>query len=243
MVSSIMISQQVTLQGKITNSFDVDGIHVLNETSKLNAVTNHIGEFKIAVTKGDTLLFSSVKYHLQQLLITEEIYNQKRMFVTLEEMINELKEVVLGNTLTGNLGYDISNINAEETFNFDDVGIPGFKGEPKEKIVPLAMAAFPTNVNLEALYKHTSGYYKTLRKKRKWTTENITVAQIIDYYGYLFFKDAYNLPQNRIYNFLLFCIETSSLQTDFKRQNFAGVLDIFKVKSELFLSRISNLKH
>ena len=238
-----MKSQQITLQGKITNSFDVEGIHVLNETSKLNAVTNHIGEFEIGVSIGDTLLFSSIKYHLQQLLITKEIYYQKRVFITLEEMINELEEVVLGNTLTRNLAYDISNINAEETFNFDDVGIPGFKGEPKEKIVPLAMAAFPTNVNLEALYKHVSGYYKTLRKKRKWTAENIAVAQIIDYYGYSFFEDAYNLPQNRVYNFLLFCIETSSLQSDFKRQNFAGVLDIFEVNSEEFLSRISTIEN
>ena len=243
MISKTMISQQITLQGKITNNYDVEGIHVLNETSKLNTVTNQIGEFEIGVSIGDTLLFSSVKYHLQNLLISEEIYNQKRVFITLEEMINKLDEVVVGNSLTGNLAYDISNINAEETFNFDDVGIPGFKGEPKEKIVPLVMAAFPTNVNLEALYKHASGYYKTLRKKRLWTVENITVAQIIDYYGYSFFKDAYGIPQNRVYNFLLFCVETGSLQSDFKKQNYAGVLDIFKVNSEEFLSRISNLKN
>jgi hypothetical protein len=214
-------AQYINLSGKITNDFDVEGIHVLNQTSKLNTVTNVNGEFLIGVKANDTLLFSSVKYMLQEIVITEEIHSQKILEIKLEELINELDEVLLGNTLTGNLAYDIKNIKTKKPIDFDDVGIPGFKGVPQEKIVPLAAAAFPVSVNIEALYKHISGYYKKLKIKRKWTSENTTVVGIINYYGLPFFEDAYGLPQNRVYDFMLFCLETSSIQSDFKLQNYA----------------------
>ncbi len=239
---NLVRSQQINLLGKITNDFDVEGIHILNKTSKFNTVTNENGEFSIRVQLLDTILFSSVKYELQELIITDEIYNQESIQIELSELVNELDEVLIGNTLTGNLATDLKNIKVDETFNFDDVGIPGFKGKPQEKIVPLAAAAFPLSVNIEALYKHIGGYYKKLRIKRKWTHENVTVAMIIDFYGLPFFKDAYNVPNNRVYDFLLFCIETTTLQSDFNRQNFAGVLEVFKIKSNLYVSRIESLK-
>ena len=239
LITSYVSSQQINLQGKITNDLDVEGIHVLNKSSKINTVTNTNGEFRIAVHVNDTLLFSSIKYWLKELVVTKEIYQQRTVEIALIDIINELDEVLVGNTLTGNLAYDIKNIKTEKEINFEDVGIPGFKGIPQERIVPIFAAAFPTNVNIEALYKHISGYYKSLRTKRKWTSENTMVAEIINYYGLPFFEDAYGLPQNRVYDFMLFCVETSSIQSDFKQKHYAGVLTIFQSKSEVYLSRIS----
>ena len=71
----------------------------------------------------------------------------------------------LGNTLSGDLLKDVGSINTNEDFNFDDVGIPGFKGKPQEKIPNLVgQVITPLSVDLEALYKHITGYYKTLKK-------------------------------------------------------------------------------
>tara|TARA_B100000809_G_scaffold266907_1_gene332813 strand:+ start:2285 stop:3055 length:771 start_codon:yes stop_codon:yes gene_type:complete len=238
LVFNIASSQQINLHVKITNDFDVEGIHILNKTSKYNTVTNEFGEFVIKVQLLDTIVFSSIKYEIKELIITDDIYNKKSINIKLNELVNELDEVIIGNTLTGNLSTDLKNIKVEETFNFDDVGIPGFKGIPQEKIVPLAAAAFPLSLNIEALYKHIGGYYKKLKIKRKWTNENTTVVNIIDYYGFSFFEDAYSIPSNRLYDFILFCIETTTLNSDFNRQNFAGVLEIFNQKSKLYVSRI-----
>ena len=57
-------------------------------------------------------------------------------------------------------------------------------------------------------------------------------------FGTMVFKDAYSIPNNRLYDFLLFCIETTTLNSDFNRQNFAGVLEIFNQKAKLYVSRI-----
>jgi len=242
LVFNIASSQQIDLEGKVTNAFDIEGIHILNKTSKYNTVTNEFGVFVIRIQVQDTIIFSSIKYQIKELIITEDIYYKKKININLNELVNELDEVLIGNTLTGDLFTDLKNIKVEETFNFDNVGIPGFKGEPEEKIVPLAAAAFPLNVNIEALYKHIGGYYKKLKIQRKWTKENLTVAEIIDYYGFKFFEDAYRIPNNKLYDFLLFCIETTTLNLDYNRQNFAGVLQIFNEKSKIYVPRIKIIK-
>ncbi len=236
---TISTAQYVTIKGKISNNFDVEGIHILNKTSRYNSVTNQFGEFEMRVRVLDTLLISSIKFELQEVVISKEHISSKLIEIALTEIINKLDEVMVGNTLTGNLAYDIKNIKTEKDIDFDDVGIPGFKGIPQEKIVPAYSIYAPTVVDIEAIYKHISGYYKKLKIKRKWTSENKLVAEMINYYGPPFFEDAYGLPQNRLYDFMFFCIETSSLQSDFKRQNFAGVLNIFQTKSEIYISRIS----
>ncbi len=242
LVFNIASSQQIDLEGKVTNAFDIEGIHILNKTSKYNTVTNEFGEFIIRIQVQDTIIFSSIKYQIKELIITEDIYHKKKININLNELVNELDEVLIGNTLTGDLFTDLKNIKVEETFNFDNVGIPGFKGEPEEKIVPLAAAAFPLNVNIEALYKHIGGYYKKLKIQRKWTNENLTVVEIMDYYGFNFFEDAYRIPNNKLYDFLLFCIETTTLNSDYNRQNFAGVLQIFNEKSKIYVPRIKIIK-
>ncbi|MDG1329623.1 MAG: hypothetical protein P8P27_05225 [Flavobacteriaceae bacterium] len=242
LVFNIASSQQIDLEGKVTNAFDIEGIHILNKTSKYNTVTNEFGEFVIRIQVQDTIIFSSIKYQIKELIITEDIYYKKKININLNELVNELDEVLIGNTLTGDLFTDLKNIKVEETFNFDNVGIPGFKGEPEEKIVPLAAAAFPLNVNIEALYKHIGGYYKKLKIQRKWTNENLTVVEIMDYYGFNFFEDAYRIPNNKLYDFLLFCIETTTLNSDYNRQNFAGVLQIFNEKSKIYVPRIKIIK-
>jgi|TARA_B100000497_G_C7694945_1_gene424061 hypothetical protein len=242
LVFNIASSQQIDLEGKVTNAFDIEGIHILNKTSKYNTVTNEFGEFVIRIQVQDTIIFSSIKYQIKELIITEDIYHKKKININLNELVNELDEVLIGNTLTGDLFTDLKNIKVEETFNFDNVGIPGFKGEPEEKIVPLAAAAFPLNVNIEALYKHIGGYYKKLKIQRKWTNENLTVVEIMDYYGFNFFEDAYRIPNNKLYDFLLFCIETTTLNSDYNRQNFAGVLQIFNEKSKIYVPRIKIIK-
>ena len=69
--------------------------------------------------------------------------------------------------------------------------------------------------------------------------QNITVSQIISMYGTSFFMESYGIPQNRLYDFILFCAETSSLQSDFKKENYASVLTIFSEKSKEYVKRIT----
>ena len=230
-------AEKIVLQGKITNATDVEGIHILNTSSRYNSVTDEYGNFAITVARGDTLIISSVVYIPETIEVTDEIFDRGLLIVTMTQQINELDEVMLGTELTGNLKTDIEKIKVEDQINFDDVGIPGFKGEAKERFVPVYMAVIPTRVDLEAIYKHLSGYYKKLKIRREWDGQNIAVSRMINHYGTEFFHEAYNIPDNRLYDFLLFCIETSTVQSDFKNGNFANVLSVYEEKSKIYLDR------
>ncbi|MBL4663897.1 MAG: hypothetical protein JKY22_10195 [Flavobacteriaceae bacterium] len=238
--SIVAVAQEKSLNGKITNLKDVEGIHILNRSSRFNTVTNSEGEFRIRAKPLDTLLVSSILYVPEQIVITSEMYALGFISITLKDLVNELDEVELGPRLSGNLELDIKNIKIVDTLNFDDVGIPGFKGKPEEKIEPtMSGIGLITAVDVEALYKHLTGYYKKLRLQRKWESENVMVSQVIHYYTLQFFEEAYEVPEDRVYDFLLFCMETTQVKRNFEAGNFSLVLSIFKDKSKVYVSRLN----
>lgn len=232
-------SQEIELKGKITNATQVSGIHIMNQTSRRNSITNAEGDFIIQASKLDTLLISSIKYMPELVVVSEEFYNAGVIVIELKDLVNELDEVIVGHQLTGNMAVDVKNIKTEDAINFDDVGIPGFKGEPEEKIPALiGQVITPLSVNIEGLYKYMSGYYKTLRTQRKWQKENNTIARILTIYPSNFFEESYQIPEDRVYDFLLFCIESNSLQRDFNSENYVGVLGIFESLGKEYVSRL-----
>ncbi len=232
-------AQNTKLQGKITNQEDVEGIHVLNNNSRNNTVTDAFGNFSIGAKVTDTLVFSSVNYLPKQIEITETLLERGIVVVTLDKLINQLDEVFLGSRLSGNLEKDVKNIPVKEKVDFWTLGIPGFQGEPEEKISKVIPYGFiPTAVNIEGVYKHLTGYYKKLKLKRKWEAENNTVARILYEYDEVFLLESYKIPTDKNYDFLLFCLETTTLQADFNRENYNMVLEIFKEKAPEYISRL-----
>ena len=69
--------------------------NVVNNTSQTNTITDSEGEFEIEVAEGDNIIFSSVQYQIRAVKITSEILKQNRLVVTVNENINELKEVIV----------------------------------------------------------------------------------------------------------------------------------------------------
>ena len=240
---SSVCAQQKELQGHLTNKTDVEGVHILNQSSRLNVISNKNGDFTIRASINDTILVSSITYIPQRVIVSEKAYNQKKLTITLQEIVNELTEVKIGNQLTGNINTDLQNIKTEKVLQFDDVGIPGFKGKPAEKIVPVVPTiGLVTAVDVEALYKHISGYYKVLRTQRKWESQNQTVYAIIDLYGASFFNEAYKIPENRLYDFILFCLETETMEQDFKKENYSRVMATLEKKAPEYINRILSVK-
>ncbi len=220
------------------NSGDVEGIHILNRSSRFNSVTNAQGEFAIWVNPLDTLVISSVAYVPERVVVSREIYEEGFISITLEKLVTELDEVYLGPRLSGHLELDIKNIEIKDTINFDDVGIPGFKGKPEEKIAPV-VPVIPLSVDLEALYKHLSGYYRKLRVKRKWEAENVLVAKLINYYSPQFFDESYGVPEERLYDFLLYCVETTDIEHNFKKEHYNLVLETFASRGKEYTLRLT----
>ena len=104
MCFSLLVSAQLkTLKGKVISDEDVEDIHVLNKSALKFTTTNNDGTFEILVKVLDTLTISSLKYKLEEIVITKEIYDLGYIQITLKEKINLLDQVVIGRILTGNL--------------------------------------------------------------------------------------------------------------------------------------------
>ena len=69
--------------------------NVVNNTAQTNTITDSEGAFEIDVLLGDEIIFSSVQYRIRSVKITEDILSKKRLVVSVNENINELKEVVV----------------------------------------------------------------------------------------------------------------------------------------------------
>jgi hypothetical protein len=239
-VCGLQAQDKIILQGKVTNEKDVEGIHILNTSSRFNSVTDLYGNFAITVKQGDTLRFSSVHYALKDKVVTPEIFEKSLMIVTLEPLINELDEVVIGPNLTGYLGTDIKDIEVEDPKNFKDYGLPGFEGVPQERIVPIGQAIGLTSVNIEALYNHISGYYRKLRLRRKWEGEDTAVARLLFTYNSKFLNDSYGIPENRSYDFMLFCVETTQVSRLYASKNYLEVLTLLESQSKVYVDRMNS---
>lgn len=206
------------LRGNVSHpTLNLEQIHVINTSRGVAQITDIYGAFEISVAIGEKIIFSGIQFHERELVITEELFASNELTVYLEAKVNELKEVIVKpHDLSGSLSNDLTSV--PKQINFSDVGIPGFKGKREEKIVSgksilLNTLLLPISggINVDALYKHLSGYYKNLKKRRKLDRQFEAVYAIIQFYGVYFFTENYGIDQDQIYDFVLGCAQNSSL--------------------------------
>lgn len=87
--------------------------NVVNNTAQTNTITDSEGAFEIDVAEGDEVIFSSVQYQIRAVKITAEILAKNRLVVSVNENINELREVV---------------VTTEDVEKFLDLKEEGFEG-------------------------------------------------------------------------------------------------------------------
>ena len=224
------------LKGRVIHKeLSVQGIHVVNASRGSAEITDVEGYFEISVRNGETLIFSGVQFKTKELTIQGSLFDAAEIVVYLDAFVNKLDEVVVkSHGLSGDLGSDLANANINRPLNFYDVGIPGFKGEPKEKIISgksliLTTLLLPITgaVSIDAIYKHLSGYYKSLKKKRAMESDFTVIFTIIEFYGLYFFVENYNLEEEEVYGFVTGCFENSAIEENFKMQRHQAVITAF----------------
>ncbi|UOB18351.1 hypothetical protein [Abyssalbus ytuae] len=221
------------LKGQVvSDSLDVEGVYILNQNTNTAAVTTKEGYFLIEVNVNDTLFISAIQFIPKKIMVTNKMMDKGMVVISLEEKVTYLDKVVLTPyNLSGNLEKDVRDADIKPDINFYDVGIPGFKGIRKEKIVPLGEAlnyGLITQIKLEALYKHISGYYKNLKTRRQWDEENKAVTRILNYFGHDFFINSYNLPKDDVYVFVLSCVVSTEIESYFYNQEYDLVIKTFE---------------
>lgn len=232
--SKLYAQKYQLLKGKIEHpNLILGGIHVVNISRGTTEITDMMGYFEISVAVGETLLFTGIQFKDRKLEISQDIFTSDLITVHMDAFINELAEVVVKpHDLSGSLNNDLKTVPKKP--NFSDFGIPGYKGEREEKIVSgksllLTTLLLPLtgSVNIEAIYKHFSGYYKRLKKKRKLEAEFESIFSMIKFYGLLFFQQNFGLEEDQIYDFVLGCSENTPIISLYSKNRHQEVIEHF----------------
>lgn len=115
LITSSLIAQKLpreVLYGQlIADSTEVDNVLVTNKTAKLAVYSRKDGTFQIHVRVKDTLVFSSLNFPPQSLILNEADLKLNVLKIKIESRPNQLDEVVINpNALSGNLEKDNENI-------------------------------------------------------------------------------------------------------------------------------------
>jgi hypothetical protein len=226
-----------TFKGEVVNdSLVISGVHIINKTSGAKAITNQDGLFEIGVKRNDTIIISSIQIKSHFIIIEPKIFDQDLIKIYVEPFVNRLDNVVVKpHNLSGNMLDDMLGSNIKDPINFNNVGIPGFKGKREEKIVSAKSLILSTlllpltgGLDIEAVYKHLSGYYKRLKKKRLLDKQYSSVVSIMEFYGLIFFINNFELEEDEVYEFVLGALENSNIEKDFRTSDHGLVLESFE---------------
>jgi len=244
---SIGLAQSVEIEGQVFGESDVEGIHVINKTSNKNTTTTTIGTFTIYAKLNDTIVFSSIQYKLIAVRVTSETIAQKKIFISLEEHVNVLDEVLVGKVLSGDLELDVKNADIEKPIDFYDVGIPGYTGKPKTqserrlheadagKMIP--SIGFGFSLNFYKLLNTLSGRTKMLKEHVRLEANEVLMYKIKAELSEEFFKTN-PLDEGLLLEFFYFCSEDENFVT---RCNGKSQIDVYLFLEEKYDEFKSNL--
>jgi len=237
------IKNSSLLKGRVTanDSISISSIHIINKTRGSATITNNEGYFEIFSSIKDTIIISAVQFRVKIIVVNDKILESKQIVIPLEIFVNNLSEVVVKpHNLSGDLFKDFEN-SGVKPINFYNVGVPGFKGTRKEKIVSsqslIVNSLLLGPVDIEAIYKHVSGYYKRLKKKRKLNVEFDAVANLIKFYGIDYFMETFKIKEDEVYEFVTGTYKNFPLRQSFKRNEHNKVMKFFEENIKRILKK------
>ncbi len=209
------IAQEIDISGKILAVEEVEGIHVINKTANKFTITDQNGAFVIPAKLNDTITFSSIKYKNQVVIVNEKVIQSKIMLVSLEEIIYELDEVLIGKFLTGDLRSDIMNAKIKDNINFYDVGISGYTGRQKTQGERRLFEAdggkfvYFYGINIHKILNRISGRTKQLKNRVRLETLDVCMNRAKSEFSESLFDD-FKIEEHQKLDFFYFISEDSN---------------------------------
>ncbi len=220
-----------SLKGKVLfQNTGVTDVHVMNTTAGDGTITNASGEFSIGVTLGDTLLFSGVRFRRKNILVTTSLLESSLVYVTLEEFVNELDEVVLRPyDLSGDLTRDMQQLVTEPVVTASTLDLPNAYAIPRtqaeRKLIEATSGGglVPLNPILNAITGRTKYLKKVLERDRTYS-RTMRVQK--------FFPDVIIF---KIDDFLYYCEVDAHFESVVNSKDKLSIWDFMKQKSVTFL--------
>ncbi|MFB0904172.1 MAG: hypothetical protein QMB11_07315 [Nonlabens sp.] len=251
--SSLFLSSQEikreNVNGKIiVEGIDIEGITIYNTSSKKGTTTNEIGEFTIAVTVNDLIQIRALEYQNFDFTVNKRTTERKKISIYLIEEVEKLAEVLVSTRiLTGNIKNDVDavkNLNLKSNalyFKIKDKDAIDFGSENKNQIKEIGIQSnaisMVTGLNLTSVVDQLliPLFRSEVKDKKLFGVPEVPTKSIKYYLGSTFLVENYNIPENRVEEFIRY-VENKGF--DFNLLNYGNemqFLELLSTKSKIFL--------
>jgi len=237
-----------SLEGKVLHDTQgIPDVHIMNTSAGRATISDEQGAFSIEVTLGDTLMFSAVQFKRKHITVTQGLLDSKMVYVTLEEFVNELDEVVVRPyDLSGDLSRDMQQLKIGPVVSASTLGLPNANVKPlmqSERLLKEAtMGPFSigtlTSIPFNPLINAISGRTKMLKKRVARDKKYLLTEKVRHYYPDSIFVKRLGIPENRIDDFMYYCEVDDAWETIVASEDQIKILHMLVQKSKTY--RINN---
>ncbi len=213
---------------------DVEATHVLNISTDKASITDAEGYFKIAASLYDTIVFSSIQYEKKVIIVTGEILKSKSLFITLEEAVNELDEIVMRPyNLSGDLTRDM---HSRTVVTSGTLGLPNayVKKKSKSERAYFQSTAGGNMFSPTAFINMLSGRSKSLRTLINKEKKYARTERVLGFYSEESFKKEMNIEPEKIDDFMYYCEVDTRFQAIVDTHDKIKIWEFMLHKSKLY---------
>lgn len=217
------------LRGKVLyRNSNVPNENVINTTSQYATITNDNGEFGIRVKVGDELVFTAVNYQMLQLKVTQEMIENNRLVVEVNEKVTELDEVVVSPENQAKF-LELQNERIQKQYDYEI--------DRSTEVENIALSqqerGMQNGLNFVNIFKALT---KSSNKEEAVERPALKLSDVMrQVYEDRFFVDDLHLRQDQIDNFLIYCDEKIPTQSLLKKDNEFQLIDFLVTYSKLYL--------
>ncbi|MDO1511949.1 hypothetical protein Q2T41_04640 [Maribacter confluentis] len=203
--------------------------NVINTTSERATITNDQGQFKIDVKVGDELVFTAINYNIKVVTITEDILENNRLVVEVNEKVTELDEVVI----TPEQQERFLKLKNEEFKEYE------YEIDRSTEVENIALSqserGLQNGLNFVNIFR---AIFKSQSEKEE-IGPKLKVSEVLrQVYDDTFFVVDLQIPQDRINEFLIYCDTRMPAQSLLKKENEFQLIDALVTNSKTFLKEI-----
>ena len=240
------------LYGKLKDSSSVvKNANIVNLKTNIGTFSNDFGDYKIIVSIGDTLQYSSVQHKTIYRIINNFVYRSEVLDVFMISSTYELDEVVLRrNDLDGFLSLDLKKTPEDrraealkKTMNFSGVNMNIiYNGDyidqrvrpPMNNVDPIAMFA-GAGGGVSIPFKYSE---KLWALRRDINFREKFPKMLLSEFGETFFENDLKIPTGKYYSFLEYC-NPLGIENLFKENRKIELINLLKKESITYLLLIN----
>ncbi|MCK0199646.1 hypothetical protein [Ornithobacterium rhinotracheale] len=228
----------------------IDGSHteaseilIENKTQNIRVKTNDSGDFSIPAKAEDLIVFSGSFVETRQFFVTQTALDNPNFTIHLNIENIKLDDLNVNKKLSGDMQKDLATVRKDErkkelykNLGFD---VSIFDLHPEEKKEQISTGL---NLNLGALYKNLSGYYRKMKNRQDYDSYIERINYVRDFMGESFFTKILKLPAEEIERFLIFVENRKPKEFNefYQSKSMLGFSNLLENDITLYLDRIKN---